>query len=694
MSLINGCYRCTNTEIPTNLIVKELVFNYLGSLDADSFLTDTILKAAQEATGRANESADEVKELITVVNDKVYSVESSQEDTIHRVDNFIATDVVPIVNDAINNTAVEGGVLADTFVTVTANGAGKVARNQRGKNSDTVTPFDFGAIGDGVYHPLSEKYTTLELAKEQYPHATALTDSVDWAAIQAFFNYCHINAVPNAVATCNAYINKPLQYIGVTHATNTMHGHLRLNTDKPLDFMLHLTGRSFQFNGTIDLTGAPGAASDRKTRHGLLLGMCPINPIQPISDTYSVNLYISYVNVTQVYDTGVYWGNFSHFSSIGRVRGTNVGSCVTDNSWVSNGATFSSVTHVQGDINQSSTLTVDKLPYEFTGTAIAYIDGYSYNINSFDPVAKTITIYPKLPSTVSSGQVWYQQGSVVFTIGSDTSNLRIDTLQAITCGIGADLRALYGLNISTFISEYLGAAVVLTNRNNITIGNKIGSGYFEANIVDIMYGWGSNNGMLVIDTTVSLDPNKIKNLYWFRGSNEAVPNLESSGRLSIGGLDYNGLNNGFSSELTHPEKVHFKTFWGDIAVNITLDKAKLEVFGKYSSLFVFSGAYSIAPPGIITINPPVGAKINNAASFSIDASKYAGKSILVHVYADAANFYATVITPENVVAEVKAGITEQRPASAYTGRQFFDTTINKLIVWSGTAWVDSMGIAV
>jgi len=54
------------------------------------------------------------------------------------------------VQDAINNTAVEGGVLADTFLTATANGVGAVARTQRDKNSDTVSVKDFGAKGDGV----------------------------------------------------------------------------------------------------------------------------------------------------------------------------------------------------------------------------------------------------------------------------------------------------------------------------------------------------------------------------------------------------------------------------------------------------------------------------------------------------------------------------------------------------------------
>lgn len=48
-----------------------------------------------------------------------------------------------------------------------------------------VFPWQFGAIADGKYHPLSERYSTLDDAKEVYPFVTALTQSIDWAACQA-----------------------------------------------------------------------------------------------------------------------------------------------------------------------------------------------------------------------------------------------------------------------------------------------------------------------------------------------------------------------------------------------------------------------------------------------------------------------------------------------------------------------------
>jgi hypothetical protein len=49
-------------------------------------------------------------------------------------------------------------------------------------SSPFVNVKDFGAIGDGQVHPLSESYATLAAAQADYPQAIALSDSKDWAA--------------------------------------------------------------------------------------------------------------------------------------------------------------------------------------------------------------------------------------------------------------------------------------------------------------------------------------------------------------------------------------------------------------------------------------------------------------------------------------------------------------------------------
>lgn len=56
-----------------------------------------------------------------------------------------------------------------------------------------VTPEQFGAIGDGTVHPLSERYSSLAAAQAVYPHVTSLTQAIDWAACQAAENYARGN---------------------------------------------------------------------------------------------------------------------------------------------------------------------------------------------------------------------------------------------------------------------------------------------------------------------------------------------------------------------------------------------------------------------------------------------------------------------------------------------------------------------
>lgn len=60
---------------------------------------------------------------------------------------------------------------------------------------------DYGAIADGASHPLSGFYATLAAAQAVYPHATSLTQEIDWAAVQAAVN----GALPTkAIAYCPA----------------------------------------------------------------------------------------------------------------------------------------------------------------------------------------------------------------------------------------------------------------------------------------------------------------------------------------------------------------------------------------------------------------------------------------------------------------------------------------------------------
>ncbi|WEK42994.1 MAG: hypothetical protein P0Y64_16875 [Candidatus Sphingomonas colombiensis] len=68
-------------------------------------------------------------------------------------------------------------------------GTGSITRSMQDVVRDLpLNPRDYGAIGDGYYHPLSERFGTLAAAQALYPFATALTQSLDWTGIQAALN--------------------------------------------------------------------------------------------------------------------------------------------------------------------------------------------------------------------------------------------------------------------------------------------------------------------------------------------------------------------------------------------------------------------------------------------------------------------------------------------------------------------------
>ncbi|MHC9142178.1 NosD domain-containing protein [Pseudomonas aeruginosa] len=67
-------------------------------------------------------------------------------------------------------------------------GAGMIGyrgRTAQARFDDFVSNLDFGAIADGGRHPLSERFSTLAEAQAVYPAAQALTDEIDWCALQA-----------------------------------------------------------------------------------------------------------------------------------------------------------------------------------------------------------------------------------------------------------------------------------------------------------------------------------------------------------------------------------------------------------------------------------------------------------------------------------------------------------------------------
>ncbi len=71
------------------------------------------------------------------------------------------------------------------------------------------TAKDMGAVMDGNSHPLSDYFGSLAAAQVEFPHATALSNEIDWAAIQLGINLYNAVIIPSGTALVNKVISLP-----------------------------------------------------------------------------------------------------------------------------------------------------------------------------------------------------------------------------------------------------------------------------------------------------------------------------------------------------------------------------------------------------------------------------------------------------------------------------------------------------
>ena len=195
----------------TDMATKAYV-NQQGNLKADVAYVNS--KDGDLATLTTTDKTSLVKAINEVVSVKANKADVAL--SISNLTNNKADKATTLVGYGISNAYTKseidtnyGGVktLYDKNVAAGAGANGwtdlliKLAngRTQRDKNSEIVSIKDFGAIGDNTLHRLSEKYTTLAAAQAVYPHATALTDSIDWAAAQKAVNNAKNVFIPDGL---------------------------------------------------------------------------------------------------------------------------------------------------------------------------------------------------------------------------------------------------------------------------------------------------------------------------------------------------------------------------------------------------------------------------------------------------------------------------------------------------------------
>ncbi len=185
-----------------------------------------------------------------------------------------------------------GGDIGAGTVVITG---GISARSAASRFADRPTPFDFGAIGDGLTHPLSTRYGTLGAAQAVYPFATALTQEIDWAAIQAAINWWPGNGgpagLPPAVYMSNATIAFKPQTSLTGSGGSIPDGSLNLCVIDATALATAIPAIDMTVSGSTYKTrlahlGLRGSLSGAGTPRGVLVGTQAI-----IDDIYTLGFY-------------------------------------------------------------------------------------------------------------------------------------------------------------------------------------------------------------------------------------------------------------------------------------------------------------------------------------------------------------------------------------------------------------------
>ena len=362
--------------------------------------------------------------------------------------------------------------------------------NQEQINSRTVTPYDWGAFGDGIAHPLSERYATLAAAQAVFPSATSLTEYIDGLAIQNWL--VEIGTVTHNLATC--------------------HGKFRVNTNISNAHVNNLNNRMktkrVDFNAEIVFEGVTGNAfeiiSPRQTvftgwAHGSDIGGSNYQ-LRTVDNLFYIEDFL-HANFSGLKGVAQYAKNLGLYAYSG-AAGTTLGGYGANNntsdlgSWLFVGCghrfkhnTFNFIARLDtgdsGNSNQRSLLTLSA-PHGLGDLRDYFIrfKGKPYLIES--STNTTLTVYPWLTEMDDNGTVEISKGGDFRLQGPDSNLIKISN-GSTDCAICASQEGFY-----------LGAKLQRTTENN-DIGLRLGNGidgvqiggtylgaYFEDNVFDIV----------------------------------------------------------------------------------------------------------------------------------------------------------------------------------------------------------------
>lgn len=463
-------------------------------------------------------------------------------------------------------------------------GTDAVARTAQDKMRERVTPYDFGAVGDGV--------------------------ADDTVALQRFANYIMSNNTKTPFMIGVFKVTSKISFVGTASAVSVINCQCRINASFTAeDEIILFSGWNFgTLAGSFTIYGGGGSSwSSRKNGVGILISNCARLNSEVIFVQYAKYYGVKNVGTTSLNKFALVSTRFcgSHGAT-----GVNLTVSAATNSGSS------------GSIGQRTALTVDTVPnYIEPGISMCIIGSGLYFIMATDPVNSTITVYPWIDNTVSfPANLDLLVGGGFYAAGGDASCISIGTLDAIQCGIGIYNRSLYMTSVDNAVLQSNGVGFVLGA--SLTSGSRGGQcalSYYEGNSFDIVKLTSDDSGYIfgsarVIDYAkcLSFAPRLSTNDFAF--SSTVLNGMSLAGLTPSHDFAAGGGTSPITATTTPAPMSFYNISRNSQTLNLTMDKNLNRLFG-YGSMFIMAEGTgpNLNPTGTYTFNPPTGGTINGGA---------------------------------------------------------------------------------
>jgi hypothetical protein len=441
------------------------------------------------------------------------------------------------------------------------------------------------------------------------------------AAIQEFFDYISTNNVGTAYCSGDYTVTSALNLGDGSVATKHIVGNLSLTAVAPIDTVLTING-FFRgtWNGSLNVTGTGSVSyAGRTCRVGILISNCGRAKFDFLRVLrffqYGVEVTSAIVNTNMV--------DIGNITAIDCGSGYPGGSNLVSN-WSSPVNTGNS-----GSPGQRTTINVSTLPPEPLGSddsnpVVLLIEGETYLVTNIDRTNSTLTVYPWIDLTLTSGSLQYIFGAGVFLFGGDAGIVNINMVDATRCGVGLWMCSLYGPIAKRVVTQFCLCAVAIASRAEAaSVTFQISGLYCEGNPINLLRVTRAPIGGFIA-SEYAFDFDKIR----YTGDPRLSSNSYSDTWNNLSSIIFNSL--GVSHEYSRRRdgrsessneigvgvddsvKVYKRDSW---TIGLFADAALNDAFGYQSTSVVFIGTgANNAPTGSFTFNPPSGATVNGGPS--------------------------------------------------------------------------------